>query len=94
MRSGLQLYHGQIRQIIYKEVPGQFNPTGKHGKTLSLPIFTLSLIQASSFFLELHNARSCFLFSLLSFLSMAATPKPLRQHAVYANYQPFMLKVE
>lgn len=35
-----------------------------------------------------------FLCSLISFLCMAATPKPLRQHAVYANDQPFMLKVE
>lgn len=79
-RSVLQPCRCQIHQIIFKEAPGQFNPTGRHAKTLSLPIFTLSLIQASSFFLQLHNAGSCFTdfffpCSLISFLSMAATPQ-------------------
>lgn len=72
-------YCCQIHQIIYKEVPGQFNPTGRHAKALSLSIFTLSLIQTSSFFLLIHNAGLCFPFfpcSLISFLSMAATPNP------------------
>lgn len=58
----------QIHQIIYKEAPGQFNPTGRHGKVLSLPIFTLSLIQTSSFLLQSHNAGLCSFFFMFSYI--------------------------
>lgn len=74
---------------LYKDDPGQFNPTARHGKTLSLPIFTPSLIQTSPFFLKSHNAPSCplplfffFSCSLISFLCPLLTPKnTLRQTA-------------
>ena len=88
-------HHYQFHQIIYREVPGQFNPTGGLGQTLSLSIFTLSLIQAPSFFLCLHNAGSLplsFLCSLICFFSLRLPSRQtLRQHAAYANHQPFIL---
>lgn len=70
-------------------------PPGDLARPLSLLIFTLSLIQAPSLFLCLHNVGFLsfpFLCSLISFFpSPAPTPKPLRQHAAYANHWPFIL---
>lgn len=69
-------------------------PPGDLVRPLSLLIFTLSLIQAPSLFLCLHNVGFLsFLFyvPLYRFSLPSFHPQALRQHAAYANHWPFIL---